>query len=72
MAAQMYEEIIKKYPEEIRCDNALFDLAWLNETVFNDIEKAKELYFKIFTEYSSSTFAIDARKRYRLLRGDSL
>jgi tetratricopeptide (TPR) repeat protein len=72
LAAQMYEEIIKKYPEEIRCDNALFDLAWLNETVFNDIEKAKELYFKIFTEYSSSTFAIDARKRYRLLRGDSL
>lgn len=72
MAAKMYEEIISKYPDEIRCDNALFDLAWINENVFNDIEKAKELYFKIFTEYSSSTFAIDARKRYRLLRGDSL
>ena len=72
LAAQMYEEIISKYPDEIRCDNAMFDLAWLNETVFNNTEKAKELYFKIFTEYASSTFAIDARKRYRLLRGDTL
>jgi predicted Zn-dependent protease len=72
VAAELYKEIIEKYPLEIRCDNALFDLAWLNETVFNDKEKAKELYFKIFTDYSSSTFAVDARKRYRLLRGDSL
>jgi tetratricopeptide (TPR) repeat protein len=71
-AAKLYEEIIAKYPEEIRCDNAMYDLAWMNETVFNNLEKAKELYFKIFTEYASSTFAVDARKRYRLLRGDSV
>ncbi len=71
-AAKLYEEIIAKYPEEIRCDNAMYDLAWMNETVFNNTEKAKELYFKIFTDYASSTFAVDARKRYRLLRGDSV
>lgn len=71
-AAKLYQIIIEKYPEEIRCDNAMYDLAFMNESVFNNIEKAKELYFKLFTDYASSTFAIDARKRYRVLRGDNL
>jgi outer membrane protein assembly factor BamD (BamD/ComL family) len=68
----LYNTIIEKYPEEIKCDNAIYDLAWLYETSLNQKEKAQELYFKLFTDFESSTFAIDARKRYRLLRGDSL
>jgi len=28
------------------------------------------LYEKLFIEYSGSTFAVDARKRFRILRGD--
>ena len=35
-------------------------------------EKAKELYEKIFIEYSGSTFAVGARKRFRILRGDKM
>ncbi len=68
----MYETIIEKYPEEIRADNAVFELAEFYETQLNMPEKARDLYKTIFIEYSSSTFASDARQRYRLLRGDEL
>lgn len=67
-----YEIIIEKYPEEIKADNAMFALAGLYEYHFHDNDKAMEYYKKIFTDYNSSTFAIDARKRFRLLRGDNL
>ncbi|MBL0100169.1 MAG: tetratricopeptide repeat protein [Saprospiraceae bacterium] len=68
----MYQTIIEKYPEEIRADNALFELAELYETKLSEPEKAKTLYEKIFVDYSGSTFAAEARSRYRKLRGDEL
>ena len=71
-AAVYLDKIISDHAEEIRCDNAIYKLAELNETVFNDIEKAKELYQKLFIDFSDSTFAIEARKRYRILRGDDI
>ena len=71
-AAAMFQEIVDKYPEGIRGDNALYEMGMLYENQLNDLEKAKTIYEKIFTEYSGSTFAVDARKRYRTLRGDSL
>ena len=37
-----------------------------------DLEKAKGLYEKIFTDYSGSVFAVEARKRFRILRGDKV
>lgn len=70
--AQALQRIIDGYPEEIRADNALFELAELYQTHLNDLEKAKELYEKLFIEYSSSTLAVEARKRFRLLRGDKV
>ncbi|RMG87588.1 MAG: hypothetical protein D6714_02055 [Bacteroidetes bacterium] len=71
-AAAEYAQIIEKFPEEIRADNALFELAELYETVLGDPEKAKELYQKLFLDYSGSTFAVEARKRFRRLRGDDI
>lgn len=70
--AAFLNQIIENHSDEIRCDNAIFKLAELHETVFEDIEKAKELYEKLFIEYSASTFAIEARKRFRILRGDDI
>jgi hypothetical protein len=55
-AAAQLQAIIEQYPEEIRGDNAVMELA--------------ELYEKIITNYTGSTFIIEARKRYRALRGD--
>ncbi len=71
-ANEMLESIITDYPEDIRADNALFMLAELNENQLNDIAKAKELYEKLFIDYSGSTFAVEARKRFRALRGDEV
>src|SRR5688500_9301708 len=69
-AELLYQEIIDTFPEEIRADNSMYYLAQLYEHQLNDIEKAKALYEKIFMDYSDSTFAIDARKKFRELRGD--
>jgi tetratricopeptide (TPR) repeat protein len=71
-AAKRYETVVEKYKEDIRADNALYALAQLYETKLNDPEKAKNLYEKIFVDYSGSVFAVEARKRYRILRGDKM
>ncbi len=70
--AETLQRIMEGYPEEIRADNALFELAELYQTHLNDPEKAKELYEKLFIDYSSSTFAVEARKRFRIMRGDKV
>lgn len=71
-AATLYQDIIERFSEDIRADNAIFSLASLNEHQFQNLEEAKRLYEKIFLEYSDSTFSIESRKRYRLLRGDNI
>ena len=71
-AAREYTDIIGRHADGIRADNALFALAEINEKHLNNKEKAKELYEKLFIEYSGSTFAVEARKRYRILRGDTV
>jgi len=71
-AARQYTIIAEKYQEGIRADNALFALAEINEKFLKNKDKAKELYEKLFIEYSGSTFAVEARKRYRILRGDTV
>ena len=71
-AAKLYEEVAEKFKEDIRADNSLYALAQLCEVQLNDLEKAKTLYEKIFTDYSGSVFAVEARKRFRILRGDKV
>lgn len=71
-AAELYQQVVDKYPEEIRADNSLFALAELYEYQLNDVEKAMQLYEKIFIEYAGSTFSVEARKRFRKLRGDNI
>ncbi|MCC6463207.1 MAG: tetratricopeptide repeat protein [Saprospiraceae bacterium] len=71
-AAALYQEVADKFPEDIRADNSLYALAKLYEEKLNDPEKAKGLYEKIFLNYSGSVFAVDARKRFRILRGDKM
>lgn len=71
--AELLQKIIDDYKEEsIRTDNALFELAGLYENQFDDKEKAKSLYETLFIDYSGSTFAVEARKRFRILRGDKV
>ncbi len=71
-AIPLYEEVAEKYKEDIRADNALYALALIYEMRMNDLEKAKAIYEKIYLDYSGSVFAVDARKRFRILRGDKV
>jgi TolA-binding protein len=69
-AVAIFDEVYSTYPEGIRADNALFAMAGLYENQLGDPAKAQELYEKIFVDYSGSTFSVEARKRFRALRGD--
>jgi tetratricopeptide (TPR) repeat protein len=71
-AAEFYQRVYDEFPEDIRADNSLFALAELYEKQLGDIEKAKLLYETLFIDYSNSTFAVEARKRFRILRGDNI
>ncbi len=69
-AAEYLEKIVSFYGDDILADNAIFYLGELNQKFLNNEEKAKQYYEKIILEYKDSTFVIEARKRYRKLRGD--
>lgn len=71
-AAALLQEIVDNHPDEIRADNALFQLAGLYENQLEQPSKAQELYETLFIDYSNSTLAVEARKRYRILRGDDI
>lgn len=71
-AAAAYQNILDTYPESIRLDNSLWALAGLYENQLNDREKARDLYESLFIDYSGSILAVEARKKYRELRGDEL
>ena len=72
LAIQKYELILEKHKEEIRADNSLYELAKIYDYQLNNKEKAKELYEKLFVDFSNSVLAVEARKRYRVLRGDKV
>ena len=69
-AANYLQKIVDEYGTDILADNALFFLGDLYQIYLKDDEKAKEYYEKIILDYKDSTFSIEARKRYRKLRGD--
>ncbi len=71
-AIENYQKVIDNHSDEIRCDNSIFELAEIYDYSLQDKEKAQSLYEKLFIDYSNSTFAITARKRYRQLRGDAI
>ena len=69
-AIDFYQSIVVDYYQEITADNALFNMAELYETKLNDLEKAQELYKQIMTDFPGSLYVVEARKRFRRLRGD--
>lgn len=62
--------LLDKYPQDILADDALYQRGVLQEEAFKDKEKAMAMYERLLFEYPGSLFVIDARKRYRHLRGD--
>jgi tetratricopeptide (TPR) repeat protein len=69
-AEHNYQKIIKLKKDGILVDDAYYELGALYSNELNDIEKAKEMYQKIIFDYANSIFLVDARKKFRKLRGD--
>lgn len=67
-----YKNILANYPDHILTDNALYNLARLYEQQFENPELAKPLYEQLIFNHEDSIYYIDARKRYRRLRGDAI
>ena len=71
-AAAQLQKILDNYSFDILGDDALFKLAELNELYLNAPDKAKQLYEELLTKFPGSLYIVEARKRFRRLRGDSL
>lgn len=71
-AVANYEYIIANYRDEILADDAYFYLAQLYQNQLGEPEKAKPLYEKIIFNHEDSIYFIEARKRFRMLRGDDI
>ncbi|MDW8297267.1 MAG: tetratricopeptide repeat protein [Raineya sp.] len=71
-AVEMYELILKNYAFDILADDAHFALAKTYEEILQNKEKAKELYQEHLTKFPGSRYVAEARKRFRILRGDKL
>jgi tetratricopeptide (TPR) repeat protein len=67
-----FEKVIALNPEGILIDDAYYELAELYKIHLKNPEKASEYYQKIIFDYSSSIYLVDARKKYRKIRGDNL
>lgn len=71
-AIENYTKIINLNKDGIYVDNAYYQMAILYSKKLNNMEKAKEYYQKIIFDYPSSIYLVDARNKYRKLRGDNL
>lgn len=71
-AKDNYEALIKNYKEGILIDDAIFALAEIYADELALPEKAKELYETIIFNHADSIYFVEARKKFRALRGDSI
>jgi tetratricopeptide (TPR) repeat protein len=71
-AESNYKKIVETWREDILIDDAIYMLAELYMNHLNQEDKAKELYEKIIFDHADSIYFVEARKKYRALRGDEI
>jgi len=64
------KKIVTDHPFNLWADDAVFMLGDIYENHLNNKEQAKIYYQKIITDYAGSLYLNEARKRFRILRGD--
>ena len=67
-----YKAIIENYKEDILADDAYYALAELYVNVLDRPEEAKDLYEQIIFNHADSIYFVEARKKFRALRGDAI
>lgn len=69
-AIAFLEELLKYNGEDILADDALFQLGDIYENHLNNKEKAAEYYKTLLFNFKGSLYSVEARKRFRTIRGD--
>ncbi|GGF27110.1 tetratricopeptide repeat protein [Flavobacterium limi] len=69
-ALSQYQQVIDHHSDGIYVDEALFFAAEIYNDELKETEKAKPLYEKVIFNHQDSIYFVDARKKYRELRGD--
>ena len=70
LAISQYESIIKQHSDGIYVDEALYFSAELYKNQLQLPDKAKPLYEKIIFNHQDSIYFVEARRKFRELRGD--
>jgi len=70
LALAQYQNIIVQHSDGIYIDEALYFSAEIESNKLHQPEKAKPLYEKIIFNHQDSIYFVEARKKYRQLRGD--
>lgn len=71
-AVANYQIIIANFKDDILADDAYFAIAEIYQNQLQDAVKAKENYEQIIFNHQDSIYFVEARKRFRELRGDDL
>ena len=67
-----YKAIIDNYREDILADDAYYALAELYVNILKKPEEAQALYEKRIFNHADSIYFVEARKKFRALRGDAI
>lgn len=67
-----YLKIIQFYNDDILADDAHYRLAKIYEEKLEQPDKAKEQYEQIIFHFADSIYYVEARKKFRTLRGDAI
>jgi len=70
-ALSQYQAIIDHHSDGIYIDEALYYSAEIYTKSLLDVDKAKNFYEQLIFKHEDSIYFTEARKKYRLLRGDS-
>jgi len=69
-AIEDLEKVLQKYAQDILADDAHFLIGKIYEENLQDLDKAMEYYKNHLIDYKGSIHVVEARKRFRILRGD--
>jgi tetratricopeptide (TPR) repeat protein len=69
-AITYYQKVLAEHYFDISADNALYRSAELYEEKLGQPSKAADLYKQLMVDFPGSLYVVEARKRFRNIRGD--
>jgi len=71
-ADSMFQLLFETYPDSYLADEAIYESGLLLEHNLENLTLASERYQLLIDNYPASIFVAEARRRYRVLRGDNV